>query len=137
MSHFLRAGAIGLALAAGLTSMNQDPEPDPRVARFSLDDLRARRTESGRAYLPFLDVPDLSCGLYELAAGSEDPQSPHDRDEVYVVMAGRGQVELDGESQPVASGDVIYVAKDVAHRFHHIEEDLSLMVVFAPGPKGH
>ena len=37
---------------------------------FELADLAARREASGAPYLEFLTVPDLSVGLYVLAAAS-------------------------------------------------------------------
>src|SRR6185369_4921524 len=44
---------------------------------FELADLAARREASGAPYLEFLSVPDLSVGLYVLAAGQPDLQQPH------------------------------------------------------------
>ena len=34
-----------------------------------------------------------------------DAQTPHDRDELYVVAAGSGQFMVDGETRPIATGD--------------------------------
>ena len=42
-----------------------------------LADIVARREASGRPYLEFITVPDLSIGLYVLAPGQPDLQSPH------------------------------------------------------------
>ncbi len=58
----------------------------------------------------------------------------HD-DEVYVVMSGRGQIHVDGQDRPVKPGSVVYVAARVAHRFHSVEEDLRVLVFWAP-PSG-
>ena len=51
-----------------------------------MDDLIAEAGPATRAYLEFLRVPDLSVGLYRLAAGAADPQLPHSEDEVYYVV---------------------------------------------------
>ena len=93
---------------------------------------------SGKAYHQYLTVPALSAGIYALPAGGEDPQSPHDEDEIYIVLTGRAQITIDGVDYPAARGDTIFVAKHVEHRFHSIEEDLRLLVVFAPAhtPQG-
>jgi quercetin dioxygenase-like cupin family protein len=37
-----------------------------------------------------------------------------------------------GEERPVQAGSAVFVAAEVEHRFHSIEEDLVLLVVFAP-----
>ena len=99
---------------------------------WSLDELDARRVAAGKLYEEFLRVPALSAGLYVLEAGATDPQSPHDQDEVYVVMAGRGVIRVAGEDSEVGPGSAVYVAAGVEHRFHSIAERLQLMVVFAP-----
>lgn len=74
----------------------------------------------------------LSSGVYRLAAGAEDRQSPHEDDEVYVVVAGAAHLEVDGVRSPVGPGALAYVPRRVAHRFVDITEDLEVAVVFAP-----
>lgn len=86
----------------------------------------------GGPYYEFLRVPDLSVGLYRLAAGAIDRQRPHTEDEIYVVMAGRGRFTAGDDTRDLAPGDTIYVAKHVPHRFHDITDELQLIVVFAP-----
>lgn len=39
------------------------------------------------------------------------------------------------ETTQVGRGSVVYVPAGVAHKFHHITEDLRVMVVFSP-PEG-
>jgi mannose-6-phosphate isomerase-like protein (cupin superfamily) len=106
------------------------------AAAFTLAGLRAAQAAEGRPYHEFLRVPALSAGLYVLPAGGDDPQQPHDQDEVYAVLAGRGRFTMgigpDADDVAVGPGDVMYVAKGVPHRFHEIAEELSLLVLFAP-----
>ena len=99
---------------------------------FAYDDIARTQAQSGDAYLQFLSEGSLSLGLYVLQAGSSDTQTPHAEDEVYYVVAGRATVEVAGERRPVQPGSMVYVARDVDHRFVDIEEDLSLLVFFAP-----
>lgn len=99
---------------------------------YELADLISQRANSNRLYLEFLKVPDLSLGLYVLPAGSTDPQSPHTEDEVYYVVSGKAQILVASENRAVQAGSVIYVEKNVAHRFHSIEEELTVLVFFAP-----
>lgn len=99
---------------------------------YELTHLISQRADSNKLYLEFLKVPDLSMGLYVLPAGGTDPQSPHTEDEVYYVMSGRGKILVADENRNVQVGSVVYVAKNVAHRFHSIEEELTLLVFFAP-----
>lgn len=99
---------------------------------FEMAELIKRRTASGRPYLEFLSVPDLSLGLYVLAVGQPDLQQPHSEDEAYYVVSGRGRVTVGDDVRDVMPGSVVFVAAHVPHRFHDITEDLTLLVVFGP-----
>jgi mannose-6-phosphate isomerase-like protein (cupin superfamily) len=99
---------------------------------FELTSLMKQREQLGKLYLEFLRVPDLSMGLYELPAGGADPQSPHTEDEVYYVVSGKAKIKVADEDRDVQAGSVVYVAKNVEHRFHSIAEDLTALVFFAP-----
>lgn len=99
---------------------------------YEIAELAAEQAKSGGLYLEFLQVPALSMGLYVLAAGGTDPQKPHTEDEVYYVESGRGQIRVDGEDRMVQPGSLVYVAAGVEHRFHSIEEELRILVFFAP-----
>ncbi len=99
---------------------------------FQLADLTAQRQRSGQLYHEFLRVPAMSAGVYQLAAGSVDPQEPHTEDELYYVVEGRGQIRVDNEDRPVETGSLVFVAANVVHRFHSITEDMTVLVFFAP-----
>ena len=105
---------------------------------FDIAEELERRRESGNLYLEFLSVPDMSVGVYELAAGSDDPQNPHTEDEIYYVLEGRGRIRVGDDDIDVKRGSVIFVPAGAEHRFHSFDEDLRLLVVFAParGSKG-
>jgi len=100
---------------------------------FELPELLERHEQSRIPYLEFLRVPALSCGIYRLPAGSPDLQSPHDEDEVYHVLQGRGRVRVEGEERPVGPGSILYVRASSEHSFFEIEEDMTLLVYFASG----
>lgn len=99
---------------------------------FELAQLISQREAGDKLYLEFLKVPDLSMGLYVLPAGGTDPQSPHTEDEVYYVVSGRAQINVAGENRAVQTGSIVHVAKNVDHHFHSIEEELVVLVFFAP-----
>ncbi len=99
---------------------------------YELPQLISQRASTNKLYLEFLKVPDLSMGLYILPAGGVDPQSPHTEDEVYYVVSGRAQIQVANEDSAVQAGSIVYVAKNVEHRFHSIEEELTVIVFFAP-----
>jgi len=64
-----------------------------------------------------------------------DLQTPHTRDEIYVVARGRG-VFFDGTSRrPFAPGDLLFAVAGVAHRFEDFSADFGTWVMFY-GPEG-
>ena len=99
---------------------------------FELAQLISQRESSNKLYLEFLKVPDLSMGLYVLPADGTDPQSPHTEDEVYYVVNGKAKIRVADEDREVQAGSIVYVAKNVEHGFHSIEEELTVLVFFAP-----
>ncbi len=113
---------------------------DPAVEAFdpaSLEEARAElQRRTGELYLEFLRRDSMSCGLYVLEAGADDPQEPHQEDEVYVVLAGRARLTVAGRDQPVGPGSVVFVARTVPHRFTDVTERLSVLVLFAPAESG-
>lgn len=99
---------------------------------FEAADLIQQQAAGDRPYLEFLKESTLSMGLYVLPARSVDGQEPHTEDEVYYVLSGRGQFRLEDENRPVQAGSILFVAAHQEHRFHTIEEDLQILVFFAP-----
>jgi mannose-6-phosphate isomerase-like protein (cupin superfamily) len=100
-----------------------------------LETVERRRRESGKRYKEFLRVASMSAGLYVLAAGSEDPQSPHREDELYYVAQGRAKFRAGADERAVEPGSLLYVAAGVAHRFYDITEELQILVFFAPAER--
>ena len=99
---------------------------------FQLTDLSQKVKQSHRPWLEFLRVASLSVGVYYLKAGQADPQQPHTEDEVYYVVSGRAFFRAGAEQLNVGPGRLIYVKRNVEHRFFDITEDLTLLVFFAP-----
>ncbi len=99
---------------------------------FHFDDLTHLRAETGKLYLEFLRVPAISAGVYVLPKGGTDPQKPHREDEMYYVVRGRARMQIGDEHAEVRSGSVIFVEFHAEHRFYDVEEELEVLVFFAP-----
>jgi mannose-6-phosphate isomerase-like protein (cupin superfamily) len=109
---------------------------DSFVRFLHLDDVDNARSSDGVAYREFLRVPSMSAGVYALAAGAVDMQSPHQQDELYYVVNGRARMQAGTLDQEVGAGSVIFVAASVPHRFYDIREALMIVVFFAPAETG-
>ena len=77
----------------------------------------------------------LSVGLYLLRAGGTDDQKPHNEDEVYYAVSGRAKFRVGEEDHPVQAGTLLFVPALAVHFFHEIEEELVLVVFWAPPEK--
>jgi mannose-6-phosphate isomerase-like protein (cupin superfamily) len=100
---------------------------------FETGEIVAAQDRPGEhTYVDFLRKEMLSLGMAVWPAGGEDTQEPHTEDEVYVVMAGRGVIRVADEDRPVKPGSIVYVGAGVVHRFHSVEEDLHVLVFWAP-----
>ncbi len=98
---------------------------------FQMETLKAGRAEKEQSYLQFLNVDSMHCGVYHLAAGSEDKQSPHADDEVYYVESGKAKFQYGEDETDCVPGTILFVPAKMEHRFHSIEEDITLLVFFA------
>jgi mannose-6-phosphate isomerase-like protein (cupin superfamily) len=105
---------------------------NPKVHFLQMAEIERARVQKGMPYLEFWRVPAMSAGVYVLAAGSTDTQSPHQQDEMYYVVRGRARMRAGSEDQLVKEGSVIFVAAEVDHLFHDIQEELTVLVFFAP-----
>ena len=76
-----------------------------------------------------------SMALELYAPRGHDPQQPHTRDELYVVIAGHGFFDNGGDVRACRSGDAIFVPAGRPHRFLDFSDDFATWVVFY-GPEG-
>lgn len=89
-----------------------------------------RLETAGGGYEIVHESPGLEVGVYVLVAPEPDRQHPHADDEVYVVLEGRGTLEVEGESVPVSEGKTVFVPAGAEHRFTGYE-GLSVLVIFS------
>jgi mannose-6-phosphate isomerase-like protein (cupin superfamily) len=94
-------------------------------------DAASRRLQADKGgYEVVHTSPGLEVGVYVLVAPEPDRQQPHEDDEVYVVLEGRGTLEVEGEEVDLVKGQAMFVAAGAEHRFTGYES-LSLLVIFA------
>ena len=64
-----------------------------------------------------------------------DQQTPHRRDEIYIIRQGTAQFRREGEAVAVGPGDTLFVPAGIEHRFEQFSADFDTWVVFW-GPEG-
>src|SRR5690242_8497432 len=98
--------------------------------RSAVERLRA----SGGGYEILHESPGLEIGVYVLVAPEPDRQQPHADDEVYVVLEGRGMLEVEGAKTELHEGNAIFVPAGADHRFSGYEQ-LCVLVIFERKPR--
>jgi mannose-6-phosphate isomerase-like protein (cupin superfamily) len=96
---------------------------------FAIGEVQRRLAAGSGGYEIVHRSPGLELGVYVLVAPEPDTQQPHEDDEVYVVLEGRGTLETGGQVFHVATGDALFVEAGEEHRFTGYES-LSLLVIF-------
>ena len=105
---------------------------------FEVEEVR-RRLEAGNGGYEIVHAsPGLEVGVYVLVAPEPDTQQPHADDEVYVVLEGRGVLNVEGDVDsrvPRASGLVPAGANPPVHRLRGPEHpgDFARAPASAPG----
>jgi mannose-6-phosphate isomerase-like protein (cupin superfamily) len=101
-----------------------------RIAEpFDIEGAKARLAAGSGGYEVLHRSPGLEIGIYVLVAPEPDRQSPHEDDEVYVVLEGRGTLEVEGEQVELREGHAVFVPAGAEHRFVGYEQ-LSVLVLF-------
>lgn len=99
---------------------------------FEVEQVKKRLEAGNGGYEVVHSSPGLEVGVYVLVAPEPDTQQPHADDEVYVVLEGRGVLNVEGEEIPVVEGQAIFVPAGANHQFTGYE-GLSVLVIFARG----
>jgi len=100
-----------------------DATPDP----ISLATARQLPWKPGRSAEAFVD------GALEIRftpRPTNGPQTPHRRDEVYIVAAGSGFYRVDGKRTAVGAGDMCFAAAQAPHGFEDFTDDFAIWVIF-------
>ena len=119
-----------LVLYVNLYSQQPDPKSDPKPpTKLSLKEMMTKIPGSkGEPFAMGMKHGTMRVLVY--APKGKDDQSPHNQDEVYVVVSGKGSFECGSERVQFEPNDVLYVPAGVSHRFVDFTDDLVVWVVF-------
>jgi len=98
------------------------------MMQLTIRDALALLGEKGENYAKLFSQPALDIALYK--PDRTDPQTPHLRDEIYVIATGSGTFVQEDDSRPFGPGDLLFVPKGVPHRFVDFSADFSTWVIF-------
>jgi len=113
------------------TSKSMDFSPD-RILKLA-EARNAIPNRDGKLYAELFRHGTLAVEIY--APKGVDLQQPHTRDELYIVISGRGWFFCEGQRFEFSRGDALFAAAGEVHRFEDFTDDLLVWVVFY-GPEG-
>ena len=64
------------------------------------------------------------------APKNKDYQTPHEKDEFYIVARGAADLIKENETISCKTGDAIFVAAGESHHFENMSEDFASWVIF-------
>jgi mannose-6-phosphate isomerase-like protein (cupin superfamily) len=105
----------------------------PVAHPFDVKAVKNRLAAGNGGYEVVHDSPGLEIGVYVLVAPEPDRQQAHEDDEVYVVLEGRGTLDVEGTSVDLREGHAAFVPAGADHRFTGYEQ-LSVLVIFERKP---
>jgi mannose-6-phosphate isomerase-like protein (cupin superfamily) len=91
------------------------------------------KRHGGRPFAELFAHGTLTLEIYK--PSGVDRQTPHSRDEAYVVISGSGTFAKAGIRSPFKAGDLLFVPAGVEHRFEGFTDDFATWVIFY-GPDG-
>ncbi len=100
----------------------------PTTHAFDIEGVKSRLWADG-GYEVVHASPGLEIGVYVLVAPEPDRQQPHADDEVYIVLEGRGTLEVEGECVELHEGHAVFVPAGAEHQFVGYE-GLAVLVIF-------
>src|ERR671934_2498410 len=89
---------------------------------FDVQATKDRLVAANGGYEVVHESSGLELGVYVLVAPEPDGQQPHEDDEVYVVLEGRGVLDVDGERVELREGQAAFVPAGAHHRFTAYEQ---------------
>lgn len=98
------------------------------MVKFTIAEAVARLMSANTDYARLFEQGSFDIGIYRPTR--VDPQTPHTRDELYVVVAGSGDFVCGNETKAFSSGDMFFVPAGVEHRFMKFSYDFATWVVF-------
>jgi len=101
---------------------------------FDVEAVKRRLQAGSGGYEVVHESAGLEIGVYVLVAPEPDRQQPHEDDEVYVVLEGRGTLDIEGTKTELREGNAIFVPAGAEHSFSGYEQ-LSVLVIFERKPR--
>ncbi|WP_458718976.1 cupin domain-containing protein [Candidatus Nitrosocosmicus sp. R] len=92
--------------------------------------LNLDKKDNSTYFLDFLYNNSFEVGVLRLNPGQKDTQGPHPEDELYIVMEGKGYINMVENNHEIRKGSCIFVPSKTKHYFHGNKEQLVVLYIF-------
>jgi mannose-6-phosphate isomerase-like protein (cupin superfamily) len=82
-------------------------------------------------HLEVLEEDSMTVEVGRYPAGETAGKNPHTEDEIYYIVSGSGTARIGDETHSIEAGDVVFVEQGTEHDFFDIEEDITVLIIFA------
>jgi mannose-6-phosphate isomerase class I len=103
-------------------------QASPSTVHLSIGSVKTRLCDSGGGYEIVYDSPWLQIGVYALCAPEPDQQRTSCNNALFVVLEGRGLLDVDGKELELLEADAAFVPAGAKYRFSSYEQ-LSVVVI--------
>jgi mannose-6-phosphate isomerase-like protein (cupin superfamily) len=104
------------------------------MQKYSIAEAIDRHLTSNTDYTCLIQAPAFDVGFYRPVRF--DKQSPHARDELYIIAEGTGTFACGNEQTHFSEGDLFFVPAGVEHSFRDFSYDFATWVIFLTARPG-
>lgn len=87
--------------------------------------------EKEEYFADFLNTKSIEAGIIRLRKDQKDTQTSHPLDELYYIIKGDGNINIDRKAHRIHSGSIIFVPSNLSHNFYGNKEELLVLYVFS------
>lgn len=82
-----------------------------------------------------IDVHTLIMGIAEFPPGFHGVMHRHNNEEIYYILEGYGEVEVEGMAEPLPfyAGDTVFLKPNVKHRPSNLDPGVPLRLLYVAG----
>jgi mannose-6-phosphate isomerase-like protein (cupin superfamily) len=124
----------GTAPTAGEHGRERQQRAAESARAFEISGAKARLCAANGGYETVHESRRLHICVYTLVAPEPDRRRTHANDEIYVVLEGRGMLDVGGEHLELHEGSAAFVPSGAEHSFSAYEQ-LTVLAIRAGRPR--
>ena len=100
--------------------------------QYNLNEI-VNKFPSNNQFIRIINKEDLITGIIRIQPNEKDKQTPHPRDEVYLLISGDGFLQIEDKSFKLEPNHLYFVPKETKHYFYGNTVELLILYFFGGG----